>query len=109
MINDELNIFARFFDNTAFIVILVIICCGQFVIVQFGSLAMKCHVNGLTGTQWAMCILIGLFSMVVNFIMKFVPDTIWPKLGTETEEDIQKAKNEYIHLRKTRDLSHSSR
>jgi len=26
--------------------------------------------------------------MVVNFIMKFVPDTIWPKLGTETEEDI---------------------
>jgi hypothetical protein len=30
-------------------------------------------------------------------------------LGNETEDDIQKAKNEYIHLRKTRDVSHSSR
>jgi len=35
-----------------------------------------------------MCILIGLSSMIINFIMKFVPDNIWPKLGTETEADI---------------------
>ena len=56
-----------------------------------------------------MCILIGTSGMILNFIMKFVPDSIWPKLGSETEDDIQKAKNEYIHLRKTRDLSHSSR
>jgi len=49
MINDELNIFARIFDNTIFIAIFFFIAIGQFVIVQFGSLAMKCHVNGLTG------------------------------------------------------------
>ena len=49
MINDELNIFARLFDNTIFIAIFLFICLGQFVIVQFGSLAMACHINGLTG------------------------------------------------------------
>jgi hypothetical protein len=49
MINDELNIFARIFDNASFIAIFLIIAIGQFLIVQFGSLAMKCHVNGLTG------------------------------------------------------------
>jgi len=56
-----------------------------------------------------MCILIGTSSMIINFIMKFVPDTFWPKLGTETEADIQKAKNEYALLRKTRDYSQSGR
>jgi hypothetical protein len=49
---------------------------------------MKCHVNGLTGIQWAMCILIGTSGMILNFILKFVPDTIFPKLGTETEEEV---------------------
>lgn len=78
MINDEINIFSRFFDNSAFIAIVLIIAIGQFVIVQFGSLAMKCHVNGLTGIQWAMCILIGMSSILINFIIKFVPDSIWP-------------------------------
>ena len=70
---------------------------------------MKCHINGLTGIQWAMSILIGASVMIINFILKFVPDSIWPQLGNESEEDIQKAKNDYIHLRKTRDLSHSGR
>jgi len=39
---------------------------------------MSCHVNGLTGVQWAMSILIGLSVIPVNFIMKFIPDSIWP-------------------------------
>ena len=56
-----------------------------------------------------MCILIGTSVMPINFILKFVPDSIWPKLGNETEEDVLKAKNDYINLRKTRDLSHSVR
>jgi len=70
---------------------------------------MKCHVNGLTGIQWAMCILIGTSVMPINFILKFIPDSIWPKLGNETEEDVIKAKNDYINLRKIRELSHSSK
>ncbi len=49
---------------------------------------MKCHVNGLTGIQWAMSILIGMSSMLVNLLLKFIPDSIWPQLGNETEEDI---------------------
>jgi len=49
MINDELNTCNRICDNSTFIFIWIFICFGQFIIVQFGSLAMKCHINGLTG------------------------------------------------------------
>jgi len=56
-----------------------------------------------------MCILIGTSVMPINFILKFIPDSIWPKLGNETEEDVIKAKNDYINLRKIREISHSSK
>ena len=56
-----------------------------------------------------MCILIGTSVMPVNFILKFIPDSIWPKLGNETEEDVISAKNDYLNLRKIREFSHSNR
>lgn len=49
-INDEVNIFKGVFDNAYFVVIWIFIAAGQYFITQFGSLAMKVHVAGLTGT-----------------------------------------------------------
>ena len=49
-INDEVNIFKGVFDNAYFVVIWIFIAVGQYFITQFGSLAMKVHIAGLTGT-----------------------------------------------------------
>jgi len=49
-INDELNIFAGVFDNIWFVGVWLFIALGQVFIVQYGSLAMKVHIAGLTTT-----------------------------------------------------------
>jgi Ca2+ transporting ATPase len=49
-INDEFNFLEGFFGNTLFITVWLVIVIGQIVITQFGSFAMKVHVNGLTST-----------------------------------------------------------
>jgi len=61
---------------------------------------MKCHVAGLTGQQWVWCLIIGSVSLPVNFILKFVPDTIAFTMGDEEEEDVLQAANDYEELRK---------
>jgi len=63
---------------------------------------MKCHVNGLTLQQWIMCLVISLSVFIVNFILKFVPDSICPTLGDEDPEDVKAAAEDYLALRKLR-------
>lgn len=48
-IADEINIFSGVFENAYFVVIWIFIAAGQYFITQFGSLAMKVHIAGLTG------------------------------------------------------------
>ena len=102
-INDEKNIFDGIFTNIMFMTIWVIILVGQFLIVTFGSKAMKCHIAGLTGAQWIWCVLISAVGLVWNLILKFIPDTLFPKLGDETEEDIRVATADYAALQKIAD------
>jgi len=39
-------------------------------------------------------------SLPVNFILKFLPDTIAFTMGDESEEDIRIAREDYVTLRK---------
>lgn len=48
-IKDELNIFDGVMTNFMFIFVWIVIVVGQYFIVQYGSLAMKVHIAGLTG------------------------------------------------------------
>jgi hypothetical protein len=64
---------------------------------------MKVHVNGLTGTQWIICVAVGFISLPMNFLLKFVPDTIAFQMGDEDEEDVRKSKEDYAVLRKIAD------
>ena len=57
---------------------------------QFGTMAMKVHVNGLTGIQWAWCICLSLFTFPMNFILKFVPDTWFYDMGKEDPKEVEK-------------------
>jgi len=108
-INDELNIFEGVCSNSMFVVVWFVIVGGQILIVQFGSIAMKVHVNGLTSSQWLITVAVASASLVINFFMKFLPDTLCPTLGDEDPADVEMAKKDYINLRKTRELSNSIR
>jgi hypothetical protein len=60
---------------------------------------MKVHANGLTGVQWGFCIGLGATVLIVNFFVKFLPDSIAPKLGNENPDDVKAAEEEYKELR----------
>ena len=46
----------------------------QIILVTFTGVAFGVYENyGLTVQQWALCILIGFFSLVVNIILKLLP------------------------------------
>jgi len=45
-----------------------------------------------------MCVFGGLFTIPINFALKFVPDHICPLLGDEPDEDKAVAKKEYEEL-----------
>jgi magnesium-transporting ATPase (P-type) len=97
-IEDEKNIFVGVFTNPAFVVVWLIIAIGQYFIVQFGSLALKVHIAGLTGQQWILCIGVGLLSLVWNLVLKCVDDKYWPTMGDEDIEDVKRATQDYEEL-----------
>jgi len=98
-IRDEINIFSGMQTNIMFIAVWLVIVIGQVFIVQFGSIAMKVHVAGLTGKQWALCMGVGCTTLIWNFILKFIPDRLFPTLGDESEEEIRQAMEDYEILR----------
>jgi Ca2+-transporting ATPase len=74
-IHDELNIFEGIHTNFVFIIVLVLIVLGQWVITSYGSRVFVCCLDGLDGTQWGMSIIVGATSLVINLLLKFVPDS----------------------------------
>lgn len=80
-INDEANIFSGVTDNPMFMTIWLGIFVVQIFISQFTADVFQVHRQGLTLTQWAICIGLGLSSWVVSLIAKYVPDTLCPELG----------------------------
>jgi len=99
-INDEVNIFQGIHTNCMFCGVWITIFVAQCLICQFGGRAMKVHVNGLTTTQWIICVVVGFVSIPMNLILKYVPDTIAFKMGDEDEDDVRIAKEDYATLRK---------
>jgi len=111
-INDEINIFEGIFKNAMFLAVWFTIVGGQICMVLFGGWAMKVHLNGLTGFQWLISVAIGLASLIINLVLKFVPEKFFPTMGDEDAADVEAAKNDYatlLKLRKSKDLSSSLR
>jgi len=82
-INDEVNIFEGVFKNPMFVSVWLTIVGGQILMVVFGGWAMKVHLDGLTTMQWIISVAIGAASLIINFILKFVPERLFPTLGDE--------------------------
>jgi hypothetical protein len=60
---------------------------------------MKVHITGLTYEQWLICLIVSFTSLIWNAILKKVPDSIFPKLGDETEEEVRESMLDYSTLR----------
>lgn len=98
-INDEINIFNGIFTNPAFMVVWIVIVIIQILCAQLFGRFVQVHINGLTGTQWAYCLLIALVTFPINLFLKFVPDAMCPMLGDEDPEDVKIAAEDYEMLR----------
>jgi hypothetical protein len=57
--------------------------------------AFSVHVYGLTSLQWIICVVGGLATFPINFILKKVPDTWAPILGEEPKADVDAAAKDY--------------
>jgi Ca2+ transporting ATPase len=77
-INDEFNFISGICTNAMFMTVWLIIVVGQVLIVQFGNVAMKVHIKGLTVDQWIICVVVAAFSLVWNAVLKCVSEKHFP-------------------------------
>ena len=86
-IHDEINIFAYFFDNPAFLIIWIIIVVVNYLIIQYTGAFFKLHPKGLSWEQHVLCIAVSLSVLIANLILKLLPDDVGFKLGNDSEDD----------------------
>jgi len=90
-IHDEVNICSGIFDNIMFVAIWILIVGLQVLITQYGGVVMVVHPLGLSIAQWGESVLFGLSVYVINLILKFIPDHLFPKLGQDSVDDARQA------------------
>jgi len=88
-IHDEFNIFEGLHTNFIFMSIWVIIVFGQVIITQYGGYVFVCCLDGLDMVQWLMAIAVGTTSLILNVILKFIPDDLpcIPQIGQDSVFD----------------------
>lgn len=104
-INDELNFLDGIMSNIYFLVVWVAIVILQVLLISFTGRVFKCHAGGLTWQQWLWTVVPGLFTFFVNLLLKFIPDSICPTLGSEDPDDLTRAEEEYAKLKRNVSVS----
>lgn len=70
------NVFAGIHRNALFCGILITTMGLQAIIVEFGSVAFRVSENGLSGTHWGLCMLLGVGSLpwqqVINLFYRLI-------------------------------------
>lgn len=82
-IHDEKNIFSGLFTNLMFCFLWVVICAGQFFITQYGGIMFVVANQGLAPIQWAYSVVISLSVLIINLLLKFMPDYLTPRMGQD--------------------------
>lgn len=104
-IHDEFNVFDRFFNNPMFLFVIVVTIVVQIALVEFGGEAVKC--SPLTAKQHLICIAIGSVSLIVGFLVKLLPISLFTffKVNEEPLRSIQERDLAYKRsLRKSRSI-----
>lgn len=68
----EINVFAGVLRNKYFCTIWVVTACLQALIVEFGSIAFHVAESGLSIEQWALCMVLGTLSLVVQQVINVI-------------------------------------
>lgn len=86
-IHDEFNIFDGVHTNIMFCFIWLLILGLQFVITQFTGQVFVVHKEGLAWQQWVEAIIVACTTFIVDALLKFLPDWLFPKLGQDSVDD----------------------
>jgi hypothetical protein len=70
-LEDEKNMFANLHTNWIFVGVIVFTIGIQAILVEFGGRAFQTH--PLTGGQWAFCLVIGVISIPLGLLLRFIP------------------------------------
>ena len=101
-IHDEKHIFAGIVDNRMFCGIWMVIFVVQMILSQFSQDIFQCSRDGLTWFQWLICLAIGVCSIPVDFVLKFIPDQCCPEIGKKRKPAVDSG---VLNARKKRTVS----
>lgn len=89
----EFNVFESFFNNSLFIIIILLTIVVQITLVEYAGLPLRCV--PLNWNEHIICLIIGMFSLCWGVVIKFVPphwfDRLHMKEDTLTEEEEKQA------------------
>ncbi len=57
-----------------FLIIVVFVAIVQVIFVEYGGKALSCSTEGLSQTQWLICLGFAFGGLVVNLLLKLLPD-----------------------------------
>lgn len=86
-IHDEINICDGFFRNPAFIIIWIIIVVVNYLIIQYTGAFFSLHPKGLAWQQHLLCIGVSLSVLIMNIILKLLPDDVVFKIGKDSVDE----------------------
>ena len=87
-LHDEKNVFVNILHNQIFVGVLVTTLVLQVLIVHFGGIFVV--VAQLSVLQFVICIIIGLTTFPVRYVITFIPDRFFPDFGTKKQKLKQK-------------------
>ncbi|CEM02072.1 unnamed protein product [Vitrella brassicaformis CCMP3155] len=85
-IHNEFYILEGLLQSRMWGIIWTIIVLAQFLMVQYGGIAVNCHLNGLAAMHWLISVAIGFGSLPMAFLLRFIPVQRFPEYGIREAE-----------------------
>lgn len=92
-IHDEINPFTGICGNWVFLAVWFFIFGLQVLITQFTGVVFEVCPDGLTIIQWLISVGLGFTVLIINFLIKFIPDRATPAMGRDRVFDAEEVKN----------------
>ena len=95
MIDDSYNTFKRISKGIMFIIVTLCELVIQIILSQVGRQVFHCVINGLSFTQWLICLAFAITTMLINFLLKLIPVDKYLDKFTKPKEGDQQLRAKY--------------